>query len=325
MNAGGSGFYRVRYAPEHHRRLASRLDALDLLERFNLLGDSWAVVVAQRAGPEDFLLLAEALGNEDDPDIWAQVTAALSLLHRAVDDDARPLVASYTRALLGPVLTRLGWEARPGEGPRTPTLRAQVVAALGTIGRRRRRPGRSAPAPRRRPERRGGARPRPGFGHPRAPSAPREGPRTSRAFLEHYRRPATPQEEMRYLYALAGFADPQLAARTFELALTEVRSQDSPFVIQLLLNNRDNGPAVWERVRRALGRAGGAHPRQHPPPHARWGDVVVPRSLLWPATSRRSCMPIPCPSASARSIRPWNVSRSTSPSRRRCGRRRSRC
>jgi hypothetical protein len=69
------------------------------------------------------------------------------------------------------------------------------------------------------------------------------------AFLERYRRPATPQEEMRYLYALAMFSDPSLAARAFELALTEVRSQNAPFVIQLLLSSRDNGPASWERVR----------------------------------------------------------------------------
>jgi puromycin-sensitive aminopeptidase len=247
VNAGGSGFYRVRYAPEHHRRLASRLDALDLLERFNLLGDSWAVVVAQRSGPEDFLLLAEALGDEDDPDIWAQVSGALSLLHRAVDDDARPLLASYTRALLGPVLTRLGWEARPGEGPRTPTLRAQVVAALGTIGGD---PDVQAEAHRLHDAAQSGTVAL----DPDLASAilsavgASGGPEDYESFLEHYRRPATPQEEMRYLYALTGFADPQLAARTFELACTEVRSQDSPFVIQLLLNNRDNGPAVWARV-----------------------------------------------------------------------------
>ena len=73
------------------------------------------------------------------------------------------------------------------------------------------------------------------------------GPEDFESFLEHYRRPATPQEEMRYLYALTGFADPPLPPG-FELALTEVRSQDSPFVIQLLLDNRDNGPATWARV-----------------------------------------------------------------------------
>ena len=78
--------------------------------------------------------------------------------------------------------------------------------------------------------------------------APRAGTEDFETFLEHYRHPATPQEEMRYLYALAGFADPALAARTFELARTEVRIQNAPFVIQLLLANRDNGPATWARV-----------------------------------------------------------------------------
>src|SRR5579863_7596932 len=135
VNARGSGYYRVRYAPELHRTLAARLDALDQLERFNLLGDTWAVVVGQQADPTDFLLLAEALGLTPDPDIWALVTGALSFFDRAVDDDTRALVSSYTRALLAPVLTRLGWDARPDEGPRTATLQAQLIAALGTVGR----------------------------------------------------------------------------------------------------------------------------------------------------------------------------------------------
>ncbi|HVA04572.1 MAG TPA: M1 family metallopeptidase [Acidimicrobiales bacterium] len=247
VNAGGSGFYRVRYAPEHHRRLAGRLDALDLLERFNLLGDSWAVVVAQRSGPEDFLLLAEALGNEDDPDIWAQVTGALSLLHRAAADDVRPLVGAYTRGLLGPVLARLGWSARPGEGPRTPTLRAQVVAALGTVGRD---PEVQAEAHRLHDvAQRGEVALDPDLASAILSTVGASGGTEDfETFLDHYRHPATPQEEMRYLYALTGFADPSLAARAFGLAMTEVRSQDSPFVIQLLLTNRDNGPATWARV-----------------------------------------------------------------------------
>jgi len=247
VNAGGSGFYRVRYAPERHRRLASRLDSLELLERFNLLGDSWAVVIALLSAPGDFLLLAEALGDEDDPDVWAQVTGALSLLNRAVDDDVRAHVARYTRALLGPVLARLGWEARLGEGPRTPTLRAQVVGMLGTVGQD---PEVQAQSHRLHEEAQRGAVAL----DPDVASAilnvvgDSGGPEDFETFLEHYRRPATPQEEMRYLYALASFADPSLAARAFELALTEVRSQDAPFVIQLLLANRANGPATWARV-----------------------------------------------------------------------------
>ena len=248
VNAGGSGFYRVRYAPELHRALVSRFHELDLLERFNLLGDSWAVVIAQLSGPEDFLVLAEVLGDDDDPDIWAQVTGAISFLDRTVDDEARPLVASYARALLSPVLARLGWQARPGEGARTPTLRAQVVASLGTVAQD---PAVQAEAHRLHDAAQAGDVDL----DPDLASAILSvvacsgGPEDFEVFLEHYRRPTTPQEEMRYLYALAGFTDPSLAARAFELARTEVRSQNAPFLIALLLANRDNGPATWERVR----------------------------------------------------------------------------
>jgi puromycin-sensitive aminopeptidase len=68
-------------------------------------------------------------------------------------------------------------------------------------------------------------------------------------FLERFRYPATPQDEARYLYSLPAFADPALAARTFELARTEVRTQNAPFVVQQLLAHRDHGPATWIRVR----------------------------------------------------------------------------
>ncbi len=68
------------------------------------------------------------------------------------------------------------------------------------------------------------------------------------AFLARYRAPATPQEENRYLYALASFADPALASRAFDLAVTEVRSQNAPFLLQALVANRVTGPAIWQRV-----------------------------------------------------------------------------
>ena len=68
------------------------------------------------------------------------------------------------------------------------------------------------------------------------------------ACLATYRAAATPQEENRYLDALASFGAADLAARTFDLAMTEVRSQDAPFLIRLLLANRETEPATWERI-----------------------------------------------------------------------------
>jgi puromycin-sensitive aminopeptidase len=68
------------------------------------------------------------------------------------------------------------------------------------------------------------------------------------AYLEHYRRPADPQEENRYLYALASFDQPELANRAFDLALGEVRTQNAPFLLQLLVARRLTGPAIWRRI-----------------------------------------------------------------------------
>jgi len=68
------------------------------------------------------------------------------------------------------------------------------------------------------------------------------------AFLARYRAPANPQEENRYLYALASFNRIDLALRTFDLAMTEVRTQNAPFVLQLLVANRATGPAAWRRI-----------------------------------------------------------------------------
>ncbi len=247
VNVHGSGYYRVRYVPALHRALAARLDDLDRLERFNLLADTWAVVLGQQAEVTDFLLLAEALGHDDDPDVWALVTGALSLLDRAVPEDTRALVSSYTRALLAPMLTRLGWDARPGEGPRLATLQAQLIAALGTVGRDldvRAEAHRRYDA-----TQRGEMTLDPDLiSAVLSTVASSGGNKEFDDFLEHYRRPATPQEEMRYLYALAGFPDAALAERTFELALTEVRTQNAPFVVQLLLANREAGPSTWARV-----------------------------------------------------------------------------
>jgi hypothetical protein len=50
------------------------------------------------------------------------------------------------------------------------------------------------------------------------------------------------------LYALASFTEPELAAQTFELALSEVRTQNAPFVLQSLVANRVNGPAAWQHL-----------------------------------------------------------------------------
>jgi puromycin-sensitive aminopeptidase len=64
-------------------------------------------------------------------------------------------------------------------------------------------------------------------------------------FLDRYRDPATPQEEVRYLMALAAFGNEGLLHRTLDMAATEVRTQNAPFVINAALANLEHGDKAW--------------------------------------------------------------------------------
>ena len=247
VNAGGSGVYRVQYPPAHLSDLAGQLQELSTLERFYMLSDTWASVIADRVELGDFLSLLSAMKSELDPDVWGQATAPLALMDKAVPDSVRPSVAAYTRALAGPVFERLGWNHAAGDSERVRQLRTILLGALGTTG--------ADPGIRRRCMELFAALVSDGtpLDPQLAPAivatvAASGGPAEYDAFVERYRHPATPQEEMRYLMALAGFEDEALAQRTFELAMTEVRTANAPLLISMLLANRATGEATWRRV-----------------------------------------------------------------------------
>jgi puromycin-sensitive aminopeptidase len=69
------------------------------------------------------------------------------------------------------------------------------------------------------------------------------------AYVERFRHPANPQEEVRYLYALGHFEDTGLLQRTLDLAMsTEVRTQNAPYLIGIALGNRRAPDLVWSYV-----------------------------------------------------------------------------
>ena len=85
---------------------------------------------------------------------------------------------------------------------------------------------------------------------PRRPHAVAGGPGEYEQFQERFKSARTPQEEQRYLYALAGFRQPELIARTLEKTTSgEVRSQDAPFLIRALLASVHSRGLAWEYVK----------------------------------------------------------------------------
>ena len=65
-------------------------------------------------------------------------------------------------------------------------------------------------------------------------------------FVDAWKTAETPQEEIRYLYALADFPDPDLVARIYTLILDgEIRSQNAPMLLGRALLNKHASRETW--------------------------------------------------------------------------------
>jgi puromycin-sensitive aminopeptidase len=248
VNEDGWGYYRVRYQADLLEELTADLTRLRAVERFSLASDTWAAVLAGRSPLRDYLGLAGLLADDDDPDVRRAVLGPFGLLNRCVSDDDRPRLAAFVRQLVGPVFAQLGWTPQVGEDERTGTGRADLLSVLGTLGE-------------------DVAVQRQAADYHRAYLADRTsvpadlvdaivavvayagGEDEYEAFLDRFQHPSTPQEEVRYLFGLARFRDPDLLLRTLELCLSgEVRTQNAPYVIEAILAHRVAGPLAWAFV-----------------------------------------------------------------------------
>ena len=218
---------------------------------------------------DDFLALADGFTGETDVSVWRRLLAGLDQIDRLVEGDAREALQARVRALVGPALERLGWEERPDDADRDRELRGALIGALANLGADpdARAPGArsssSATAPT--PPASRPTWPPPSCGPPPPPPAPPRSTRSSSAS----RHGDTPQEELRFLYALAEVRDPEQMARVLELAMTPaVRTQNAPFLIGVLHRQpRQRRPGLEARAR-ALGRDERAVPVQQHRAHA---------------------------------------------------------
>ena len=248
-NAGGHGFYRVRYAPDLLDALLQRLDRLAPIERFNLVNDAWALAVAGLMPLTAYLDLTARFREDRDRNVWSVLTGSLYTLNRLVEPGDRRRLEALVLDRAAPAFTALGWTPRAGEDELTRQLRGDLVRALGIVGND---PGVQARAV----EVYRAYLADPGAVDPNvlpaviAVLAHAGDAARYDDFLKRFRPAATPQEEQRYLYALAGFRDPALARQTLERAINgEIRTQDAPFVVRGMLMSVDVRELAWEFVK----------------------------------------------------------------------------
>ena len=245
-NAGGHGFYRVRYNSELMAAVKRELRSNLLpVERFNLVNDTWAPTLAGLASLTDYLDLIDLLRDETDLNVWTTVIISSHHLHRILDDVQERLFQERIRAVFNPALQRLTWSPREGETELERQLRGELINALGTVGEDKtcRERARELDAQ-----------------YEKDPASVERNLIPAlvsivahtgtvadyEKFYAIFKTAQTPQEETRYLFALGSFRVPELIDRTLQMTISgEVRTQNAPYVMRGILLNKDAREKAW--------------------------------------------------------------------------------
>lgn len=246
VNHHGDGFYRGQLGDDDLRAVAARaLTDLSPLERYGLVEDEWALILAGRGSFPRVLGLLRSLTGEDDLSVWQRMVGVLGALDRVADDDDRPALAAWTRALVGPAYRALGDTAADDEPERTTALRATLFDALCRLGSDPDRRARAAATFEALVDDRDATDPDMADVVVRVVASDAD----EATWTELRRRSqaaVTPQDRLRHQGALADPEDPTLVMRLCELVLTEeVRTQDGLFTLRRALANRHATAQVW--------------------------------------------------------------------------------
>ena len=247
-NPGGNGFFRVNLTGSLRTALATDPTASSI-EFFVLLDDTWAGFLANRVRVEELEDLLRVLcEKEADPAVWRRISGVLSGLQRLggagrasrnrlliqelcsqrlagleevmqasqVGSDAMRERSEELRGVLFALLGGVGQDVEIGVSARNlwqlktidPSLREAAIEVLA------------------------------------ASATVDEHAKLEKAWRES----STPQEELCFLSALIETDNPEQFAYVLELALTEVRTQNAPFLLRRAISHNDLGDQGWEFV-----------------------------------------------------------------------------
>jgi puromycin-sensitive aminopeptidase len=244
VNAGVHAFVRVDYDDQLLGRLTADLRSLSTDERTQLVDDTWAAVVAGRRSAVDFCRFADSFRDETELPVWQSLLQGLGWCERFLSGGPREHFRSWIRGLLWPAMERIGWDAKEGERELDKPLRGVLLSALGILGADPQAFGTAMEIER---ESRGEGQVDPSLAAASVGIVAAGGtPEDFDRYLEAIRSARTPQEELRYLYALPEFRDAMLLDRTVGMTLTdEIRTQNVPGVLARSMANRENGARAW--------------------------------------------------------------------------------
>jgi puromycin-sensitive aminopeptidase len=261
VNSGGDGFFRVAYDDVLRTRLAAAAQReLSTVERYALVDDTWAAVVAGSIDATAFCQLATGFADEPDVAVWRTLVAGLGWCDRLLEGEPRERFRAFVRDLVGPRQRELGWQAFEGEDDLTGELRGLLIRALAVLGDDAEAKAKAAELFEAQLEDPSAVDPAVTAAVVGVVAANGDAEVYER-YVQRFKDATTPQEQLRYLYALADFPDEALMARTLEFLLgPDVKTQNAPFALARCILNRERGEQAWRFVREHWDHANAAFP-----------------------------------------------------------------
>ena len=250
VNAGGHGFYRVRYDPSLLQNLRPiMMHQLTAIERYSLVDDTWASVLSGYTTAADFLDLAQGLWSENDLDVWTLLCGCLDQLGRLLDGETEARYQAVLRDLYGPTLERLGWSPNPDDTSRTLELRGLIIRSLAVAANDTNVQRQCQELHASYLQDNSSVEPNIAAAAAAAVACGGSGDDYT-LFVERFRTGATPQEVRRYQNLLASFPGSAQMSATLGMSLDgTVRTQDAPYLVAQCLRNQRCGEQAWHFVR----------------------------------------------------------------------------
>jgi aminopeptidase N len=131
IDPAGVGYYRVQYDRASFAALAAQVPRLSDSTRLRLLSDTWSQAQSGRLPLASYTALVSGYVNESRPAIWSVIAAQLRALDTMAEGaPEQAQVRRFVTALARPAFVRLGWNEREGEPEEQRTLRPLLAALL---------------------------------------------------------------------------------------------------------------------------------------------------------------------------------------------------
>jgi aminopeptidase N len=135
LNAGQTGYYRVRYAPAVFEQVATNFGKLASVDQLGILKDSLAFAGAQYSPVGHVMTLIQQSRASQDPIIQADIANQLAMYDEYYQGKAsQQSYRNWSLKLLQQWFAPIGWDAKAGESDNQALLRTTLIRVMAALG-----------------------------------------------------------------------------------------------------------------------------------------------------------------------------------------------